>query len=39
MSYRALYVKPLIEFLGTLTQAADRWVYAFESVAMLRLTR
>lgn len=28
-----------IEFLGTLTQVADRWVYAFESVAMLRLTR
>lgn len=28
-----------IEFLGALTQAADRWVYAFESVAMLRLTR
>lgn len=28
-----------IEFLGALTQAADRWVYAFESVAMLRLSR
>lgn len=28
-----------IEFLGALTQVADRWVYAFESVAMFRLTR
>lgn len=28
-----------IEFLGALTQAADRWMYAFESVAMLQLIR
>jgi hypothetical protein len=28
-----------IEFLGALSQAAGRWVYAAESIAMVRLTR